>query len=72
MEEGRRQEAIPLLQQLIGSDPGMPMLHFKLGECYLQLREYEKAVPVFRKAVEREPDFAAARINLGRALASTR
>ena len=68
MEEGRLQEAIPLLQQLIGSDPGMPMLHFKLGECYLQLREYEKAVPEFRKAVELEPDFAAARINLGRAL----
>jgi arylsulfatase A-like enzyme/Flp pilus assembly protein TadD len=68
IQDGRLEEAIPLLQQLIATDPGMPMLYFELGECYMQTHQYEKAVPAFRKAVELEPDFTAAQMNLGKAL----
>ncbi len=68
LEDGHLQEAIALLQQLTVTDSSMTMVYFKLGECYLQTHEYDKAVPAFRKAVELEPDFTSAQMNLGRTL----
>jgi arylsulfatase A-like enzyme/Flp pilus assembly protein TadD len=49
-------EAIPLLQQLIVKEPGMPLPYGQLGRSYVSVGEYAKAVPVLRKFVELDPD----------------
>lgn len=61
-------EAIPLLQQLIAKEPGMPMPYAQLGRCYISMNEYAKAVPVLRKFVELNPDSAGPHFQLGVAL----
>ena len=50
-EDGRFSEAVPLLQRLTVMEPGLPV-YSKLGECFMRLKEYDKAVPALRKAVE--------------------
>ncbi len=52
----RFKEAIPLLQQLIVREPGMPLPYGQLGRSYVSVGEYAKAVPVLRKFVELDPD----------------
>ncbi len=52
----RFKEAIPLLQQLIVKEPGMPLPFGQLGRSYVSVGEYAKAVPVLRKFVELDPD----------------
>jgi choline-sulfatase len=61
-------EAIPVLQQLIAKEPGMPMPYAQLGRCYISMNEYAKAVPVLRKFVELNPDSAGPHFQLGVAL----
>ncbi len=68
LEEDRYAEAIPVLQNLIAKYPDITMLYFKLGGCFLGLKQYDKAVPVLRKAVELQPDFTHAKVSLGNAL----
>jgi arylsulfatase A-like enzyme/Tfp pilus assembly protein PilF len=70
-ENGRFEEAIPILQELIVKEPGMAILYAKLGGSYMKLQEYEKAVPVLRKAVELDPGINMAQLDLGRSLLRT-
>jgi arylsulfatase A-like enzyme len=70
-ENGRFDEAIPILQELIVKEPTMAILYAKLGGSYMKLHEYEKAVPVLRKAVERDPGLNMAQLDLGRSLLRT-
>ncbi|MFY9905162.1 MAG: sulfatase-like hydrolase/transferase [Terriglobales bacterium] len=70
LQDGHLPEALGLLEQLSVTDP-MPTVFAKLGEIYMQTREFQKAVPAFRKAVELEPDFTNAQMNLGKALLQT-
>lgn len=66
-EDGRFEEAVPLLQQLTVKEPGMPV-YSKLGECFMRLKEYDKAVPVLRKAVELNPDSPMEHFQLAKGL----
>ncbi len=66
-EDGRFEEAVPLLQQLTVKEPGMPV-YSKLGECFMRLKEYDKAVPALRKAVEMNPDSPMEHFQLAKAL----
>lgn len=63
-------DAIPLLQQLIVKEPGMPLPYGQLGRSYVSVGEYAKAVPVLRKFVELDPDSdpANSHFELGMAL----
>jgi arylsulfatase A-like enzyme/Flp pilus assembly protein TadD len=70
-ENGRFEEAIPILQQLIAKEPGMAILYGKLGGSYMKLHDYEKAVPVLRNAVELDPSLTMAQLDLGRSLLRT-
>jgi arylsulfatase A-like enzyme/Flp pilus assembly protein TadD len=67
-EELRFQEAVPLLEQVIAKEPGLPIAYLQLGTALTSLRNYEKAVPVLRKAVELRPDLTVPRYQLGSAL----
>lgn len=59
--------AVSLLQQLIAKNAGMPVLYYKLGDCYLHLHEYDKAVAALRQAVELDPTSMYSRMELGMA-----
>jgi arylsulfatase A-like enzyme/Tfp pilus assembly protein PilF len=66
-EDGRFEEAVPLLQRLTVEDPGMPV-YSKLGECFMRLKAYDKAVPALRKAVEMNPDSPMEHFQLAKGL----
>jgi arylsulfatase A-like enzyme/Flp pilus assembly protein TadD len=68
LEDQRVNDAIPLLQQLIAKNDGISILYFKLGDCYMKLHEYDRAVSALRQAVELAPASMMARMNLGLAL----
>ena len=44
------------------------MPYSKLGDCYLKAHEFEKAEPVFRKAVVLDPKFTDAEMGLAKTL----
>jgi choline-sulfatase len=67
-ENGRFNDAIPLLEGLIAKEPNMAILYAKLGGSYMKLRQFDKAVPVLRKATELDPSLSMAQMDLGRAL----
>jgi arylsulfatase A-like enzyme/thioredoxin-like negative regulator of GroEL len=70
-EDSRFAEAVPLLQQVITLEPGLPITYLQLGTALTSLHDYEKAVPVLRKAVEMRPDLTVPRYQLGSALFET-
>jgi arylsulfatase A-like enzyme/Flp pilus assembly protein TadD len=70
-ENGRFEDAIPVLKDLVKKETGMAMLYGKLGGSYMKTHQYDKAVPVLRKAVELDPALTMAQMDLGRALLRT-
>ncbi|MFZ0480886.1 MAG: sulfatase-like hydrolase/transferase [Terriglobales bacterium] len=63
--------ALPMLQEAIATNPGIPTLYFELGDCYRALEQYDKAVPALRQAIRLAPNSMVARIELGLSLAKT-
>ena len=70
-EDGHFEEAVVVFQKLTVEDPEMPV-YSKLGECFMRLKEYDKAVPVLRKAVEMNPDSPMEHFALAKALVPPR
>lgn len=68
MQNLRFQEAIPLLEQLIAKEPGMPLPYAQLGRTYISMKDYSKAVPAFRKLVALNPESPGPHFQLGVAL----
>ncbi len=56
-------------RKLATDHPSSPMVHFSLGKLLLDERRYPEAVESFRRAVSLQPDYAAALVALGDALA---
>jgi arylsulfatase A-like enzyme/Tfp pilus assembly protein PilF len=71
IENTRYEDAIPLLQRVLTTDPGIPMAYMQLGTAYSWLKQYEQAIPVLRKAVEMRPDTLMPNYLLGLALSET-
>jgi tetratricopeptide (TPR) repeat protein len=71
LETAHFEEAAPLLEQLIAKEPDMAILYGKSGACYMMLRQYDKALPRLRKAVELNPESPGAHLALSRALVQT-
>jgi arylsulfatase A-like enzyme/Flp pilus assembly protein TadD len=67
-ENGRFKEAVALLQQVIAKEPGLIGMYAKLGDNLLELKEYEQAVPVLRKATELDPDSPISHFRLAKGL----
>jgi arylsulfatase A-like enzyme/Flp pilus assembly protein TadD len=70
-EEMRFAEAVPLLEQVIGLEPNLPIAYLQLGTALSSLKDYEKALPILRKAVEMRPDLTVPRYQFGSALFET-
>jgi Flp pilus assembly protein TadD len=60
------------LQQLIARNPFISNLYFKLGDCYLKLKQYDKAVPLLHQAVEMTPNSSRPRWELAMALVAVK
>lgn len=61
LETGRLSEAIKELKIAEEFDPLSPMIHNYAGQLYFHARQYDVAVSEFDKALELDPNFAAAR-----------
>lgn len=62
------EEAIPILEALLGSNPGQPRWEFELGDALLSLGKPEEAAGHLYKAVSRAPNLLPAQAKLGEAL----
>ena len=73
--EGKYQEAIAKLNELLEKDPGFVRAHLGLAVLYHHVQDYEKSVHHGEQAVELEPgdafNVAALSITYQRALAGT-
>lgn len=59
------QEALADFQELKKHRPHDPQLLNKTGVCLIRLEQYESAAEHFEKALELDPDYTIARINIG-------
>jgi cytochrome c-type biogenesis protein CcmH/NrfG len=66
--EGRAEEALPYIRKVLEKDPKDLGANVTLGQVYLQMRQFDDAVAVFRVAVAAEPYNVSAAYNLGVAL----
>lgn len=66
--EGKYDDAIAAFGRSIESSPKFPDPYFNVGLCYQKKKEFEPSASYMRKAIERDPDLAAAHFNLGLAL----
>lgn len=60
------------LAELVAEDPTDPADHFNLGLAYLRLKRAPDAIAEFRTAIEQEPLYGEAIVNLASALADQR
>jgi arylsulfatase A-like enzyme/Flp pilus assembly protein TadD len=67
----RCDKAVPEIKKALVTSPNISLLHFFLGGCYLDKKDYASAVPELRQAVKLDPGFTHAEKNLGRALMHT-
>jgi arylsulfatase A-like enzyme len=61
----------PEIKKAVARFPDIAMLHFFLGSCYLDAKNFAAAVPELRQVLKLEPGFTKAELNLGRALLQT-
>ena len=73
---GRHAEAIPILREQAAAEPNDPVVNAMLGRALLQQRELgdaglEEARAALERAVESDPSFASAWVELGKLLTKT-
>ena len=68
VEQGRPQEAIPLLEEGVRKAPGDSWGRTKLGAALVRTGRYEDAIQCFQEAQRGNPDFPAFEVMLGDAL----
>jgi arylsulfatase A-like enzyme/thioredoxin-like negative regulator of GroEL len=71
VEDGRYNEAIPILQHVLGESPLITAAQLQLGVALARVRRYPEAIPALRRAVQMIPDSTEARYELGLALYET-
>jgi arylsulfatase A-like enzyme/thioredoxin-like negative regulator of GroEL len=71
VEDGRYEEAIPLLKQVLADSPLVTAAQLQLGIALAKTKRYEEAIGALRKSVEQLPDSVQAQYELGLALFET-
>ena len=64
---GRDDQAVPLLREVVDSDPGEVAARVELGDSYLRTGDYGQAVQVLQEAAARDPKNKRAQLLLGKA-----
>jgi len=71
VEDARYDEAVPLLERVLASEPEMPAANMQYGIAQARLRHFRQAVGPLQKAVKLQPDNGLGRYELGLALFET-
>ena len=71
VEDGRYEEAVPLLQRVLAQAPDMPVANMQYGMAQARLKNYDKALAPLQKAVQLLPDNGMGHYELGLALYET-
>ena len=61
-------EAIEAFSRALAIDPALATTHFNVGVCHSRLREYEASLPALRRAVQIDPNFGEARLEIAKVL----
>src|SRR5262249_9087310 len=64
-------KAIPLLEQVVASDPDIPIAQLNLGVARARQRQYKQAIVPLKKTITLQPDQMLAHYELGVALYET-
>jgi tetratricopeptide (TPR) repeat protein len=62
--DGKVDEAVPIIQGIIATDPDVTDAYFALGNIYFQAQRYQDAIQYFEQALGRKPDDSFAAINI--------
>ncbi len=68
LQDGKPDKAIPVLKQVLASQPNAYQAEFAMGEALFQQQQYHDAIPHLHKAIELQPDSAWAHYTMGLAL----
>ena len=71
VEDGRYEEAIPLLKHVLEDSPLVTAAQMQLGIALARVKRYSEAIVALRKAVDQLPDSVQAQYELGLALFET-
>jgi tetratricopeptide (TPR) repeat protein len=71
VEDGRYQQAVPLLQRVLKDQPEMPIAEMQLGIAQSRLNNFHEALEPLQKAVKLVPDSGMGHYELGLALFET-
>jgi len=71
IEDGRYEEAIPLLKHVLEDSPLVTAAQLQLGIALSKVQRYPEAIVALRKAIEQLPDSVQAQYELGLALYQT-
>ncbi len=71
VEDGKYNEAIPMLQHVLADSPAITAAQLQLGMALARAKRYGEAIPPLKKAVEQVPDAVQAQYELGLALFET-
>jgi tetratricopeptide (TPR) repeat protein len=68
VEDGRYNEAIPMLQRVLSESPLISAAQVQLGVALARERRFSEAIPILQRAVQMLPDSTEAHYELGLAL----
>ena len=71
VEDGRYNEAIPMLRHVLADSPAISAAQLQLGIALARTKRYPEAIPALKKAIEQVPDALQAQYELGLALFET-
>jgi len=71
LEDGKPENAMATLRQVLASQPAMYLAQYGMGEALVELRQYSDAIPYLHRAIELQPDSAWAHYNMGICLMKT-
>ena len=71
VEDGRYEEAIPLLRRVLEDSPLVTAAQLQLGIALAKMKRYPEAIVALRKSLEQLPDSVQAQYELGLALYET-
>ena len=60
----RHTEALDVFKKELEKNPENPNIHYYMGISYLKLKDYDKAIYEFKKAIKTKPNFSNARLQL--------
>jgi len=71
LEDGKPENAIPVLRQVVASQPNSYLTQYEMGSALIEQQQYAEAIGYLHKAIELQPDSAWAHYAMGLSLRKT-